>query len=99
MVSTLHPGGHHRRHLADSTQGGVDRTVTALLDIRIATSLRAEQIEISARLGEMSRRLSLELMGLEKLRAQKAGLMDDLLTGRVRVTPLLAEAERVKECA
>ena len=29
---------------------------------------------------------------LEKLRLLKAGLMDDLLTGRVRVTPLLAEA-------
>lgn len=29
---------------------------------------------------------------LEKLRLLKVGLMDDLLTGRVRVTPLLAEA-------
>lgn len=29
---------------------------------------------------------------LEKLRLLKAGLMDDLLTGRVRVTPLLTEA-------
>jgi len=28
-----------------------------------------------------------------KLRRQKAGLMDDLLTGRVPVTPLLANPE------
>lgn len=33
-----------------------------------------------------------EINVLAKLRQQKAGLMDDLLTGRVRVTPLLAGA-------
>jgi len=32
-------------------------------------------------------------MRLEKLKAQKSGLMDDLLTGRVRVTPLLDTVE------
>jgi N-6 DNA Methylase len=37
-------------------------------------------------------RIGHEMAGLEKLRALKSGLMDDLLTGRVRVTPLLADA-------
>ena len=36
---------------------------------------------------------------LHKLRCEKQGLLDDLLTGRVRVTPLLAEVEREKERA
>jgi type I restriction enzyme S subunit len=31
-----------------------------------------------------------EQVELEKMRLLKSGLMDDLLTGRVRVTPLLA---------
>lgn len=35
----------------------------------------------------------------QKLKLLKSALMDDLLTGRVRVTPLLTEAEREKECA
>jgi type I restriction enzyme, S subunit len=37
-------------------------------------------------------RIGHEMTGLEKLRTLKSGLMDDLLTGRVRVTPLLADA-------
>ena len=35
----------------------------------------------------------------EKLRLLKAGLMDDLLTGRIRVTPLLTEAAQQKRGA
>ena len=37
-------------------------------------------------------KLSGEVASLKKLRLQKFGLMDELLSGRVRVTPLLAEA-------
>ena len=40
-----------------------------------------------------------EASTLEKLRAQKYGLMADLLTGRVRVTPLLAGTEHEMERA
>ncbi len=40
----------------------------------------------------MQTRIDLEMASAAKLRNQKAGLMADLLTGRVRVTPLLAEA-------
>ena len=49
-----------------------------------------EQVEISRRVLVSSRRLMSEQTLSEKLTRQKAGLMDDLLTGRVRVTPLLA---------
>ena len=41
---------------------------------------------------EMDSKISNELSCMEKLRLLKSGLMDDLLTGRVRVTPLLEAA-------
>ena len=40
------------------------------------------------------KRVDAEKTQLEKLAAQKTGLMDDLLTGRVRVTPLLDTSEK-----
>lgn len=48
-----------------------------------------EMEEIGVRIETMDARLSIEEAQLAKLRVQKGGLMDDLLTGRVRVTPLL----------
>lgn len=58
-----------------------------------------EQNEAVARIASIEAAISNESMLLEKLQLEKSGLMNDLLTGRVRVTPLLAEAERQKECA
>lgn len=55
---------------------------------------KAEQKEIVRRMRTVQEKLNAELEFLKKLRLQKFGLMDDLLTGRVRVTPLLAEAAR-----
>lgn len=52
-----------------------------------------EAREIADRLDAAAQRLDCEGKKLEKLRLSKAGLMDDLLTGRVRVTPLLQEAQ------
>lgn len=49
-----------------------------------------EQIAISQRVLAISDRLQTEQTLLEKLQQGKAGLMKDLLTGRVEVTPLLA---------
>src|SRR5690606_3323581 len=46
-----------------------------------------EQKLIVERLSMAEGRISLEEESLEKLKKQKTGLMDDLLTGRVRVTP------------
>lgn len=58
-----------------------------------------EAREIADRLDGTTQRLACETRALNKLTLAKAGLKDDLLTGRVRVTPLLAGAEREKECA
>ena len=49
-----------------------------------------EMTLIAERIESMELRLECENAKLEKLHAQKLGLMDDLLTGRVRVTLLLA---------
>lgn len=58
-----------------------------------------EAREIADRLDIATQRLACESRTLNKLTLAKAGLMDDLLTGRVRVTPLLIGAEREKERA
>lgn len=51
-----------------------------------------EQHRIVSTVAAMDQRLLCERAQLSKLAVQKSGLMDDLLTGRVRVTPLLANA-------
>ncbi|SFH23778.1 type I restriction enzyme, S subunit [Nitrosospira sp. Nsp14] len=57
-----------------------------------AKPLRFEQDLIAMRLDEIDNRIQNATTESAKLRELKAGLMHDLLTGRVRVTPLLAEA-------
>ncbi|MBX9755230.1 MAG: restriction endonuclease subunit S [Pseudomonadaceae bacterium] len=54
-----------------------------------AKPLRTEQDLIATRLDEIDNRIQNATTESAKLRELKAGLMDDLLTGRVRVTPLL----------
>ncbi|QUN27202.1 restriction endonuclease subunit S [Cupriavidus sp. KK10] len=48
-----------------------------------------EQQLIADRVSSLESRIRREMLEREKLIASKSGLMDDLLTGRVRVTPLL----------
>lgn len=55
----------------------------------------AEQSAIVDYLRSYKKRLELENRNMGKLKAQKTGLMDDLLTGRVRVRPLLKDADVV----
>ena len=57
-----------------------------------AKPLRAEQDLIATRLDEIDNCIQNATTESTKLRELQAGLMDDLLTGHVRVTPLLAEA-------
>lgn len=52
-----------------------------------------EQLLIVKRLQAIQERVDVEQSSLSKLRSQKTGLMDDLMTGRVRVTPLLEHVE------
>ena len=62
-----------------------------LQDLRpllIAMPSRSEQDSIAARYDALQARLEAEQLAVKKLLQEKSGLMDDLLIGRVRVTPL-----------
>ena len=68
-------------------------TLGALRQIPVAAPLKInEQQEIGNRLTVMDKQLQNEREYLAKAFAEKMGIMDDLLTGRVRVTPLLEPA-------
>ena len=60
-----------------------------IADLSIVLPSLTEQLQINNQLLAVTERIALELAVSEKLHKQKNGLMDDLLTGRVRVTPLL----------
>ena len=84
-----------RRYADRVALGNAQKTITLgeLSLYPFVCPTRAEQEEIVRRLGATQEKLAAELRFMEKLQLQKAGLMDDLLTGRVRVTPLLQEAQ------
>lgn len=71
---------------------GISRT--QILNLTLPTPRSANEMsEIGDRICALDSQLVAEQQFLEKLRLQRAGLMADLLTGRVRVTPLLQEAQ------
>lgn len=63
-----------------------------LQDLRpllVAVPSRSEQDSIAARYDALQARLEAEQISVNKLLQKRSGLMDDLLTGRVRITPML----------
>jgi type I restriction enzyme S subunit len=60
--------------------------------MKVAIPPLPEQLAIVERAKAFERRLEAERHTVNKLQRLKRGLAEDLLTGRVRVTPLLAEA-------
>ncbi|MBM4781451.1 MAG: restriction endonuclease subunit S [Archangiaceae bacterium] len=78
-----------------SRQGGLAQqhfNVGEMKELAIALPPLAEQQRISAVLRSTSDRISSEELTVSKLRRLKLGLMEDLLTGRVRVTEILEGA-------
>lgn len=73
-----------------STVGHVK--VGDIRQLSIPTPPVCEQTLIAENFNSIESRLRNEAHELEKLRLEKSGLMDDLLTGRVRVTSLLKDA-------
>ena len=65
----------------------------AIRNLSILVTPIDEQSFICKRVAAISKRISYEQAKVIKLYQDKAGLMDDLLTGRVRVTPLLDQAQ------
>ncbi len=73
-----------------STVEGIQQSTLRRIPIALPTSLN-EQDLIARRLSEVERRIDSEAAHMAKNQSLKSGLMNDLLTGRVRVTPLLAQ--------
>lgn len=72
-----------RRYIAGGTRSKL--TQGELLSIELAAPPESEQRRIAERLDHHQSQLRQEAIALEKLRATKQALADDLLTGRVRV--------------
>ncbi|WP_108448532.1 restriction endonuclease subunit S [Halomonas sp. BN3-1] len=66
---------------------------TSLKQIIVSCPPLGEQKIISQRINKSLNLLSTQKEELDKLKSKKQGLMDDLLTGRVRVTPLLEQVQ------
>lgn len=82
------------RFIATHTLGVAVQGIN-LRDVRripIAVPRPDEATEIADRLDATNDRVTAEALEVQKLALMKAGLMDDLLTGLVRVTPLLVTA-------
>lgn len=91
---------HQFQHQSKNATMGVampQLSIGRVRDLNVMLPLAEEQHEIAKRLGVVSQNWTLEFENLKTLRALRAGLMNDLLTGHVRVTPLLDKAEREKE--
>ena len=74
--------------------GGREVANTAILDSLVfAWPPILEQVNISAVAAAHTSHMDSERTRLEKLQKIKAGLMQDLLTGKVRVTSLLTEPQ------
>ncbi len=94
-------GAAARRQVRGYEQGVTMKRINLgnLRRIEIAVPPVAEQKQVVERVAVAQLQIESTVQLLQKLRHEKAGLMDDLLTGRVRVMPLLAAAGREKECA
>jgi len=79
-------------HAVGTSESMVKISGKIVSNLVVAIPGKTEQNQVLALLAAGDARLNAELEKLAVLRELKAGLMDDLLTGRVRVTPLLTEA-------
>src|SRR2546425_13335753 len=78
------------RKVTEATHGTKKLDAADLLSVLIGVPPELEQHAIVERHAALDDRVSGEQAYVAQLLALRAGLMDDLLTGRVRVTPLLA---------
>ncbi len=80
------------RKVTEATHGTQKLDMENLLGMPFGLPPLTEQEGIVARQSAIADQLKQEALSLSGLHALKFGLMDDLLTGRVRVTPLLEDA-------
>lgn len=80
------------RKAASSSSGLYTINRTKLEAVPTAKPKNAEQLSISRLVKEHEDEIATATQELEKLKKLKVGISDDLLTGKVRVTPLLKDA-------
>jgi len=80
---------HFLRKVTEATHGTKKLDSDDLLSISIGIPSEPEQAAIIERYESLDRTMWQENKFVQQMQALKSGLMDDLLTGRVRVTPLL----------
>lgn len=85
------------QRVAASTRKDPNITKADVLSFEIPLPDSNEQNEIARRIRTALERIELEANTLVKLRYQKSGLMEDLLTGRVRVRALLAQVDHTRD--
>lgn len=81
--------GNHQIVDAQYGQSKPGLSLTNLRDLKMGIPPESEKSKLMEILSETDERISAEAALLDKLRLQKSGLMEDLLTGQVSVTPLL----------
>jgi type I restriction enzyme S subunit len=82
------------RMLADAGGSTIKHIyITTLAEMSVPWPDRGEAAQIVQRVAAMESRLVCEEAQLKKMSLAKWGRMDDLLTGRVRVTPLLERTQ------
>lgn len=83
-----------RPYLERLAVGGVQKNIKGsdVLCLQVPNPEPTEAVAISDRIESVEHDIEIDQQLLRKLQLQKSGLMDDLLTGRVRVTPLLEDA-------
>ena len=85
---------HHWKKVAASTRKDPNITKSDVEKFKIAVpdELNEQQYIVKA-YREMIDKINAEAMTLDKLISKKSGLMDDLLTGKVRVTEFLKQKQ------
>jgi type I restriction enzyme S subunit len=81
-----------QRHIANLNDSGAKAglNLPTIRGLPVAAPTQSEQRRIAERLDSLDLRVAAAKIELSKMAMLKSGLMDDLLTGRVRVTALLA---------
>ena len=87
----------YQRYLLNAEVGTTraELSIKVLRELSVAVPPRAEQNKIALRLASAERHLNATHLWLKKLRRVKTGHMQELLTGKRRVTPLLEQCEAV----
>lgn len=92
LFNSDHSKGQVDQEKGRGTREGINSKQIASLEFALPPI--AEQKALVARMSTLNEAADNESALLAKLKVQKSGLMDDLLTGRVRVAPLLESIQQ-----